>query len=100
MLWAGDINADNRLFNVGISNDLLELMSAIIDDPTNGASDGNKNLNHILYGYSSTDVNLDGYSIFAGPNNDVLIPMLNVALHPNNQELMAANYIISGVIPK
>ena len=100
MLWAGDINADNRLFNVGISNDLLELMSAIIDDPANGASDGNKNLNHILYGYSSTDVNLDGYSIFAGPNNDVLIPMLNVALHPNNQELMAANYIISGVIPK
>jgi ELWxxDGT repeat protein len=100
MLWAGDINADNRIFNVGVSNDLLELMSAIIDDPANGASDGNKNLNHILQGYTNSDITLDGYSIFAGPNNDILIPMLNVALHPKNQELMAANYIINGVVPK
>jgi ELWxxDGT repeat protein len=100
LLWAGDINTDNRIFNVGMNNDLLELMSAIIDDPENGASDGNKNLNHILHGYNNTDINLDGYSIFAGPNNDILIPMLNVALHPKNQALMAANYIINGVIPK
>jgi hypothetical protein len=75
-------------------------MSAIIDDPANGASDGNKNLNHILQGYTNSDITLDGYSIFAGPNNDILIPMLNVALHPKNQELMAANYIINGVVPK
>ncbi|OQW99669.1 MAG: hypothetical protein BWK73_50025 [Thiothrix lacustris] len=57
------------------------------------------NSNFRLKGYYVTDLNLDGTTIYSGPSNDINLLLGNVLLHPGNG-LTAANYIITGSIPK
>jgi hypothetical protein len=52
-----------------------------------------------LSGYNSSDVNLDGVTVFAGPNNDTNLVIGNVLLHPNNGTF-SANFVIQGTLPK
>ena len=53
------------------------------------------NTNYIVYGYQASDLNMDGKTLFTGPNNDVSVLMGNIILHPANSSF-AANYIVKG----
>lgn len=54
--------------------------------------------NYIVVGYNASDVNLDGQTIAAGPNNDINQILTTVFLHPGNSTY-AANYIVTEQVP-
>lgn len=62
----GDFNQDGKLIMLGNSNDIDKLFFGIL------LADGNTKPaeNYIYYGYHLTDFNLDGQSIWKGPNSD------------------------------
>ncbi len=66
MLWLGNANLDKKVIHQGPYNDTFTLFSSVVSAPGNV----NNNQNYMLEGYLTTDYNLDGYSIFNGPNND------------------------------
>ena len=73
-LWAGDTNADGRCIPSGPHNDILPIFFNAIN------AEGNEQNfpNHVLEGYFSTDIDLNGQSIFAGPNNERIIWVQNI----------------------
>ncbi|UOG93249.1 MAG: Ig-like domain-containing protein [Candidatus Thiothrix sulfatifontis] len=95
LLWAGDANQSQQLIANGPFNDTNLVLGTVLSDTKNSQA----NSNYRLYGYISTDLNLDGITLFAGPSNDVNILLGNVLLHPNNSTV-AANYIVNGTLPK
>ena len=66
------------------------LFSSVVGAPDNV----NNNLNYIYEGYHLADLNLDGNTIYSGPNNDRSIAFLQVGLN-----YTALNYIIAEQIP-
>ncbi|MBV6403402.1 MAG: metallophosphoesterase family protein [Flavobacteriales bacterium] len=60
MLWAGDVNGDNRLKYAGASNDRDPVLVHI----------GGGSPTATAMGYHRTDVNMDGTTKFAGAGND------------------------------
>ncbi len=91
MLWAGDINGSNTLTANGPGNDVTSLLSGVISNADNVQG----NTNHILSGYLTTDLNMDGKTLFTGPGNDTSLLVGNILLHPLNTGF-AANYIVKG----
>ncbi len=71
-LWLGNTNADKKVIYQGAGNDRDIIFFKVIQAPGNTSF----SLDYILLGYLSTDVNLDGKSIFEGNDNDV-IPILD-----------------------
>lgn len=90
-MWAGDINANQVISANGPSNDVTTLLSSIITNAENPEGQSN----YILHGYSATDLNLDGKTLFTGPANDASLVVGNIILHPLNATY-AANYIVRG----
>jgi hypothetical protein len=91
MLWAGDLNGSNTLTANGPGNDVTSLLSGVISSADNVRG----NTNHILSGYLTTDLNMDGKTLFTGPGNDTSLLVGNILLHPLNTGF-AANYIVKG----
>lgn len=91
LMWAGDINGSQTLASSGPGNDVTALLSSIISDANNPLT----HTNHILGGYSATDINLDGKTLFTGPGNDANLLVGNIILHPLNTDF-AGNYIVKG----
>lgn len=75
LMWAGDINSDNQIIINGPANDASTVLSAVLD----------------------TDLN--GYSVFTGPSNDLNIMVGNILLHDNNKSF-ATNYVLTGSVPR
>ena len=94
LLWAGDVNADNKLISDGQNNDKNTILGTLLTQPDNtGAA-----TNYQLTAYAVADVNLDGKVIYAGPNNEVNSLLGNVLLYPSNSSA-STNYIIKGTLP-
>ncbi|MFK7931992.1 MAG: hypothetical protein AB8G22_00700, partial [Saprospiraceae bacterium] len=90
MLWAGEINGDQKIIYQGPQNDNFNIGYTVL------ISENNYDFlaNYIHPGYSRADVNLDGRTIFQGPNNDRTKLLFNVILaHPENLQLVS-NFII------
>ncbi|MGB0848093.1 MAG: hypothetical protein ACPGSM_15310 [Thiolinea sp.] len=95
MLWGGEADSNNSIISHGPGNDITKLLNKVLT----GQGNAKYNSNFRLKGYNTADFNLDGMTLFAGPNNDSNITMSNVLLHPQNHSL-AANFVIPGRKPK
>ncbi|MFZ1232262.1 MAG: GEVED domain-containing protein [Thiofilum sp.] len=93
LMWAGDANRSQFVIANGPDNDPMSVLNAAL------LASGNTflNSNYIVNGYSSNDLDLNGYSLFSGPNNDLNIVIGNVLMHGANAT-RSSNYVIqSGV---
>lgn len=95
LLWAGDINHDERLIAIGIGNDSSEILNTILKAPKNT----NLNSSYRLAGYLDSDLNMDGMALFMGPTNDTNVLLGNLLLFPNNKD-KNSNYIVVGGLAK
>ncbi|WP_020558677.1 cadherin domain-containing protein [Thiofilum flexile] len=95
LMWSGDDNKSNQVIANGPSNDINGVLGAVLVYPENTLLNGN----YLLAGYRDTDVDLNGYTLFAGPSNDTNIIIGNVLLHPDNSTF-SANFVVQGTVPK
>lgn len=91
LVWAGDINQDNKIIGVGVGNDNNPILTAILRASANTSF----NTSYRLTGYAATDLNMDGDSLAVGPGNDSNLIYSNVLMHPANL-FFASNYIVLG----
>ena len=91
LMWAGDVNFSDTLSASGPGNDITTLLSTVITAKSNRYA----NTNFITQGYLTSDLNLDGKTLFTGPDNDASLLAGNIILHPLNTDF-AANYIVKG----
>ncbi|HPE59950.1 MAG TPA: GEVED domain-containing protein [Thiolinea sp.] len=94
LLWAGDINHDQRIAAMGTRNDLMRLLGTVLTGPRNQLF----NSSFRQGGYLDADINMDGTALFAGPGNDANILTGNVLMHPANTGYLG-NFLIQGMIP-
>lgn len=95
LLWAGDVNHDERLIAAGINSDSAEIFNEILKAPSNI----NLNSSYRLSAYFDTDLNMDGDTLFMGPSNDTNVLLANVLLFPTNTN-KNSNYIVVGGLAK
>ncbi|WP_020558841.1 Ig-like domain-containing protein [Thiofilum flexile] len=88
LLWAGDADSNGTITSNGPTNDHTQVLNQIISDAHNSVT----NSNFKATGYSTADLNLNGITLFAGPENDINLLSSNVVLHPANQST-AANFV-------
>lgn len=91
LMWAGDVNNTEQVIGSGPNNDLSDVLGAILLEPTNTLM----NTNFKLSGYRTSDIDMNGLTIFAGPGNDNNMVLGNILMHPANTTL-SGNYIIRG----
>ncbi|MGV6809079.1 MAG: hypothetical protein ACWA5U_04310 [bacterium] len=91
LLWAGDINQDQRTIAIGASNDTNLIVAHIWTDPANT----DFNTNFVATGYHNTDTNLDGQTIYTGNGNDVNLLLGNTVLHGGNTTYNY-NFVLEG----
>lgn len=91
MLWAGDVNKDERMIAVGSENDA----SIVVGQVWLAEGNSDFNSNFVVPGYSDADVNMDGLTIYAGGNNEVNLLLGNTILHTGNTTF-SYNYVIEG----
>ena len=65
-IWAGDVNADGRSIWQGPGTDVFQIYLSVLSDPAN--ENGAANFTSQLY--LNADINMDGKTNYAGPNND------------------------------
>ncbi|MFK7978667.1 MAG: hypothetical protein AB8G86_01680 [Saprospiraceae bacterium] len=95
-MWAGDVTSDRRIIYQGPGNDIDEMFFRVIADPGNISSLDN----YIVPGYYRTDFDLNGNSIFQGPNNDrQLLIFRSILQFPDNKLKRLANYVILEQLP-
>jgi len=91
VMWAGDLNQDNKIIYQGPDNDIFDLFLDILVDLENTK----KITNFVSKRYVAGDFNLDGKVIFQGPNNDRSALLFNTILvHPENTEYFT-NFILN-----
>lgn len=91
MLWAGDINKDERTIAIGASNDTNLIIAHIWTSPENIEF----NTNFVTKGYYDSDTNMDGHTIFTGHGNDVNLLLGNTVLHGGNTTFNY-NFVLEG----
>jgi hypothetical protein len=91
MLWAGDVNKDERMIAVGTDNDA----SIIVGQVWLARNNSDFNSNFVVPGYNDADVNLDGLTIYAGNQNEVNFLLGNTILHTGN-DTFSYNFVIEG----
>jgi uncharacterized protein (DUF1800 family) len=91
LLWAGDLQRDNRIISLGPGSDTNSIYAGVLSNKDNTGY----NANFQFSGYDALDINMDGRTTFSGPGNDVNLLFANVLLHPQNTRLNS-NYIIQG----
>jgi len=94
LMWAGDINGDQRLIAAGPNNDSSFILSQILSAANNTSHASN----YRLSGYTATDLNMDGSTLYAGGGNDLNLLAINILLHPQNPNF-TFNYIIGSTLP-
>ena len=93
LLWAGDINQDQRIVANGAGNDRNILLADILQEEGNPGF----NLSYVQSGYQVGDLNLDGKAIYSGPANDSSFLLSNILLHSDNTSF-ANNFIINNML--
>ena len=66
VMQAGDFDQNGNAHSQGPANDIFFLFSFILADENNP----NHATNHVVYGYHSFDIDLDGKVIYEGPGNE------------------------------
>lgn len=94
LLRSGNANGDDFIIASGRANDLGSIIYTVISASGNLAA----NASYPVEGYLDTDVSLDGYTIAAGPNNDVNYIMASPLLHSDNKQ-KSRNFIIRQQLP-
>ena len=95
LLRTGDADHDGRIVTDGPFNDLTYLLTQVLTAPGN---DPGFNVNYILNGYLTSDLSLDGNTIFSGVSNDGNLALGNILLHPDNSA-MNGNHVITEQLP-
>ena len=96
-MWAGDVTSDRKVIYQGPGNDIDDMFFRVVGHPDNQVDFLD---NFIVPGYFRTDYNLDGRSIFQGPNNDRQLLIFNSILaFPDNKVRFLANYVILEQLP-
>ena len=95
-LWSGDFNNNREVIYQGPFNDILSLFTYII------LNDGNPDVlaNYIAEGYDLTDFNMDGLSIYQGPNNDRSKMLFNATLSSEENTGNYANFVLGDRLPE
>ncbi len=91
LLWAGDIQHDERLILDGVGNDRNQILSAVLLSKSNTGL----NSNYRLSGYQPSDLNMNGETVFMGPGSDTNVLLGNVLLYPGNTKALS-NFIVNG----
>ncbi|WP_020560865.1 ImpA family metalloprotease [Thiofilum flexile] len=91
LLWAGDTDNNTQLVAQGINNDTNNILANIVTAEQNS----NQSFNYRSKGYSSTDLNLDGFTVYAGANNDLNLLQASILLNPANT-LFNNNFVVHG----
>ncbi|MEZ5476633.1 MAG: SdrD B-like domain-containing protein [Thiolinea sp.] len=91
LLWSGDSNHNQQLVALGVGNDANPMLQKVLMHAENLYF----NTNYRLPGYETTDLNLDGFTVFMGPGNDANLLLGNVLINPANSSF-SANYVVSG----
>ncbi|WP_020560866.1 ImpA family metalloprotease [Thiofilum flexile] len=91
LLWAGDADTNTQLVAQGSNNDTNAILANIVTAPQNT----NQLFNYRLKGYATSDLNLDGSTLYAGAGNDLNILQASILLNPTNV-LFNNNFIING----
>ncbi|CAA6805048.1 MAG: Cadherin [uncultured Thiotrichaceae bacterium] len=94
LLWAGDVDGDNRVVIEGAGTDLPVMLGSILISPRNLES----NANYPLRGYYASDVDLNGETVYAGPGNDTDSLMFNILTHPDNTD-SDSKFVLQGALP-
>lgn len=79
-LWAGETNGDNLIQYSGTNPDATSILSQVLNDPGNIFNF----TTFISFGYSNTDLNMDGNSQYTGTSPDTTILLENALGHPEN----------------
>ena len=94
-LWPGDIDGNQKVIFQGPTNDVIGIFIQIVNDPLN-----TKYLaNFVSIGYSSKDVNMDGLTIYQGPNNDKARILFYATLASQENIHNLANYVLNAKLP-
>lgn len=95
VLWPGDLNGDEKVIFQGPGNDVLKLFQEII------LADENEDViaNYILPGYRTTDFNMDGNSIFQGPQNEKAMILIYSILGSSSNPNGLANFVLLQNLP-
>ncbi|MEZ5476636.1 MAG: hypothetical protein R3E95_03825 [Thiolinea sp.] len=85
------MNQDQRLVLLnGQGSDVNTILSTVLTAPDNTTY----NSSFRLRGYR-TDLNMDGATLFMGPENDANVLLGNILLHPANTGF-ASNFMVEG----
>jgi hypothetical protein len=95
-LWTGDLNANRKVIYQGPSNDIISLFIHVITDGDNISSLAN----FVSKGYDLTDVDMDGSTIFQGPDNDRSKLLFNTTLSNAENQNFFANFVLSDKLPE
>jgi hypothetical protein len=80
-LWAGNTNNDSSIKYQGNGNDLLTVLSVLINDSQNTSKLYNYSLTR---GYFASDVNLDGAVKYQGGSNESIYILATIQAYPVN----------------
>jgi Concanavalin A-like lectin/glucanases superfamily/Bacterial Ig domain len=94
-LWAGELNGDRKVIFQGPFNDVFTMFFSVMTNAGNEQTLAN----FISPGYSVFDVNMDGNTIYQGPNNDrSKLLFFSIMMSPENSALLA-NFIVLEKLP-
>ena len=79
-LWAGNANGDNVVQYSGSSADAPNILSTVLNDPSNFLNFPT----FTLSGYRNDDLNMDGNTQYSGSTPDTPYILQNVLSHPSN----------------
>ncbi len=95
-LWTGDLNSNRNVIYQGPFNDIITMFIHVIIDPDNV----NSLANFVSKGYDLTDVDLDGTTVFQGPDNDRSKLLFNTTLSNGENQNYFANFVLSDKLPE
>ncbi len=83
-MWAGDTNGDGQLNYLGTTSEIPFVRSQVFNDPDNSVFGGPPIGTYQSPGYNTTDIDMNGFSIFSGANSDILYVRDNIFNNPSN----------------
>ncbi|WP_020396882.1 choice-of-anchor L domain-containing protein [Thiolinea disciformis] len=95
LMRGGDVNNSNSVTAAdSTTSDIAIVQGAVLMLPSNEGA----NTSYVMRGYYATDVNMDGVSLSAGPNNDANLIALYIMSYSENTEA-TTSYILNGKMP-
>jgi len=89
-LWAGNTNGDRQIMAAGAATDVNAITNIVFTDPANTDA----SVTHIVPGYYTQDVDMNGKVVLSGAETDVFFITSNVLTNPGNVDTSVTQPII------